>query len=57
MVVERTSTGIPGLDKLIEGGYPKGSVVLVSGGPGTGKTLLGLQFIYQGAKANEPGVY
>ncbi|MDI6806700.1 MAG: ATPase domain-containing protein, partial [Candidatus Aenigmarchaeota archaeon] len=55
--MKRIKSGINGLDKLIEGGFPEGSVILVSGAPGTGKTLFGLQFIYQGAKANEPGVY
>lgn len=56
--VERTPSGIPGLDELIEGGFPKNRTFLVSGGTGTGKTIFGLQFIYNGAlKYNEPGVY
>ena len=55
--MERLESGIPGLDALIEGGFPQGSSVLVSGGPGTGKTILGMQFIYEGAKNNEPGLY
>ncbi len=55
--MERIKTGIPGLDKLIEGGYPKNSVVMVSGGPGTGKTTFALQYIYNGAKTGEHGVY
>ena len=55
--MERVSSGIRGLDKMLEGGYPKGAVVLVSGGPGTGKTTFALQYIYYGAKHNEPGVY
>jgi len=57
MVVERVKSGVPGLDKMLEGGYPKNAVVLVSGGPGTGKTTFALQYIYYGAKHNEPGVY
>ncbi len=56
-MTKRIKSGISGLDKLMEGGYPKDSVILVSGGPGTGKTIFGLQFIYYGAKNNEPGVY
>ncbi|MBN2518320.1 MAG: AAA family ATPase [Candidatus Altiarchaeota archaeon] len=48
--VKRFKTGIPGLDDLIEGGFPEGSSILISGTPGTGKTTLGIQFIYNGAK-------
>ncbi|MEM7826772.1 MAG: ATPase domain-containing protein [Candidatus Aenigmatarchaeota archaeon] len=57
MTIERIKSGIHGLDKLIEGGYPKGSVILVSGGPGTGKTIFALQYIYNGAKEGEAGLY
>jgi len=43
---------------MIEGGFPRGRTVLVSGGCGTGKSILGLQFLYKGAKEfDEPGVY
>ncbi|MBU5678344.1 MAG: AAA family ATPase [Candidatus Aenigmarchaeota archaeon] len=55
--IERISTGIEGLDEIIEGGYPKNSVILVSGGPGTGKTLFCLQYLYNGAKNGEFGIY
>jgi KaiC/GvpD/RAD55 family RecA-like ATPase len=41
-------TGIPGLDELISGGFPKDRVVLVIGGPGAGKTVLASQFLYKG---------
>ena len=55
---ERTSIGLPNLDKLLEGGLPKGTINLVSGACGTGKTILALHFIYYGAKyLNEAGVY
>ncbi|MEM1584410.1 MAG: ATPase domain-containing protein [Nitrososphaerota archaeon] len=51
------STGIPGLDYLIKG-FPRGGLVVVSGAPGTGKTALASNFIYQGAvKYGEPGIY
>lgn len=50
MAIERVSSGISGLDKLVEGGYPRNSVVLISGGPGTGKTTFALQYIYSGAR-------
>ena len=56
--IERVPTGIKGLDELIEGGFEKGSSVLIVGSAGTGKTLFGLQFLYNGAiKYNEPGIF
>ncbi|MEM4347353.1 MAG: ATPase domain-containing protein [Candidatus Altiarchaeota archaeon] len=57
MKIERVKTGIPGLDELIEDGFPRGSTILVSGEPGTGKTIFGLQFLIEGAKNNERGLY
>ncbi|MDI6806488.1 MAG: ATPase domain-containing protein [Candidatus Aenigmarchaeota archaeon] len=55
--MERVKTGISGLDEALNGGIPKGNVILISGPSGTGKTLLGLSFLYHGAtKFNEPGV-
>ncbi|MFH1470500.1 MAG: ATPase domain-containing protein [Candidatus Micrarchaeota archaeon] len=45
----RVKTGVPGLDKMLRGGFPQGSVILVAGESGTGKTTLGLQFLYSGA--------
>lgn len=47
-VPERTLTGIPGLDELLNGGIPRGRVVLIVGGPGTGKTILCAQFLVNG---------
>ena len=56
--IERVRSGIPGLDELIEGGFPKNSIILVTGGPGTGKTILTSQFIIKGAeKYKEPGIF
>jgi len=55
---KRVKTGIPGFDELVEGGLPRGSSILLSGSPSTGKTIFGLQFLYNGAKKyNEPGLY
>lgn len=50
-------TGVPGLDEIFKGGILENSSILVTGAPGTGKTILALQFIYEGAKMNEPGLY
>lgn len=56
-VIERVKTGIPGLDELIEGGFPKGDTILIAGKAGTGKSILATQFIYKGVtEYNEPGV-
>ena len=57
MVVERVESGIPGLDKIIEGGFVKNSINLVAGTTGTGKTIFGCQYILEGLKKGETGVY
>ena len=58
MRIERVPSDVPGLDKIIGGGFPKQSVTLISGGPGSGKTTLALQILVNGAEQrNEPGVY
>ena len=54
---ERVTTGIAGLDSLIEGGFPKGRSILVTGEPGTGKTIFGLQFLMEGLRLGEKGIY
>ncbi|MFW9961143.1 MAG: ATPase domain-containing protein [Candidatus Thorarchaeota archaeon] len=55
--IERVKTGIPGLDELIEGGFPRGDTILIAGKAGTGKSILATQFIYKGVtEYNEPGV-
>src|SRR5246127_3086649 len=57
LMLEKVPTGIRGLDQVTHGGFPKGRTALVCGGPGTGKTLLGLEFLVRGAMLyNEPGV-
>ena len=50
MVLERLNTGIIGLDEKLEGGFFRGSVTLVTGKAGTGKTTVGASFLYFGAK-------
>lgn len=50
------SSGIAELDRLLCGGYPEASATLIMGGTGTGKTLLGLHFVVDGARKGEPCV-
>jgi len=50
---KRVGTGIEGLDGLLQGGYPQGSVSLVAGTPGTGKTIVCFQYINAGIKNGE----
>ncbi len=53
----KVKTAIPGLDELIEGGYVENDVIIVTGGPGAGKTTFGIQYLVGGAmNYNEPGV-
>jgi len=55
--MERVKTGIPGLDEMLWGGLLPQTANLVEGAPGTGKTTLGMQFIYHGIVAcDEPGL-
>jgi circadian clock protein KaiC len=50
-------TGIKGLDDILGGGIPRGNLILAQGAPGTGKTTLGLEFVYRGAsQLGEPGL-
>ncbi len=58
MLVGSVPTGIEGLDEMISGGFPQGRVILVLGGPGSGKTILASQFLYKGiSERNENAVY
>ncbi len=51
-------TGVKGFDEITEGGIPRNRITLLSGGTGTGKTLLGIDFLIGGAtKYDEPGVF
>ena len=53
VAIKRIPTGVQGLDKKIEGGFEAGSVVSVLGGPGSGKSLLGMSFLHEGLKNGE----
>ena len=46
--VEKAKSGVPGFDDMLRGGIPRGSLVVLSGSPGSGKTIFCLQFIYTG---------
>ena len=50
-------TGIEELDRLLGGGFPKGAVILLAGSSGSGKTILSFQWIFEGVKYGEKGVY
>lgn len=54
---ERVASGVDMLDAAVEGGLPSRRVTLVSGGPGTGKTTLALQFLAEGARRHEAGIF
>ncbi|MBU0757879.1 MAG: hypothetical protein KKF44_07435 [Nanoarchaeota archaeon] len=56
-IIEKTKTGIRGFDKHTHGGFIKNSVNLVSGGPGTGKSIFALEYLFYGAVNNEPGLF
>jgi circadian clock protein KaiC len=53
----RLTTGIGGLDNILEGGLPSGHLYLIEGDPGTGKTTLALQFLLSGASEGESVLY
>ncbi|HUP24074.1 MAG TPA: circadian clock protein KaiC [Thermoanaerobaculia bacterium] len=57
-VPPKVPTGITGLDEITGGGLPRGRTTLLVGGPGSGKTVLGLQFLAHGARScKEPGIF
>ena len=54
---DTVKTGIVGLDDILNGGIPRGNVILLEGSIGTGKTTIGVEFVYRGAREfDEPGV-
>ncbi len=56
--LEKAPTGIRGFDEITQGGLPKGRTALVTGGPGTGKTMFAMEFLVKGAtEFGEPGVF
>jgi len=52
----KVPTGVAGLDEVLRGGVPRGAMTLLVGGPGTGKTMMGMEFLVRGAMREEPGI-
>ncbi|MBF0452954.1 MAG: circadian clock protein KaiC [Candidatus Magnetomorum sp.] len=50
-------TRIAGLDDILQGGIPEHRTTIISGGPGCGKSIFGIEFLYMGAKEGHPGIY
>lgn len=55
--IKRIDTGIKGLNKMLKGGIPESSVVLITGGAGCGKTTIASQFLYYGLKEGSNSLY
>jgi circadian clock protein KaiC len=55
--LQHCPTGISGLDDITHGGLPRDRTTLLAGGPGCGKTLLGVEFLVRGVELGEPGVF
>ncbi|MEN2983710.1 MAG: KaiC domain-containing protein [Dictyoglomaceae bacterium] len=56
-MMKKVKTGIPGMDEILHGGIPERNIVLLSGGPGTGKTIFCQQFLWNGLLIGENGAY
>jgi len=55
--IERIPSGVPGLDVILRGGFPKGGIHILQGPPGTGKTTLGNQICYHHAASGGRALY
>ncbi len=55
--LRKVATGVAGLDIILDGGLPMGRTTVVCGGPGAGKTVLTMEFLFRGAEAGSPGVF
>ena len=56
-MIERLSTGVPGIDRMLAGGIPRGFFVAVVGEPGTGKTIFSLHFAWEGIREGDRVIY
>ena len=52
----KIKTHIPGFDELIGGGFPQNATILLNGGPGTGKTIFSLQYLYNSVNKDKRNV-
>jgi circadian clock protein KaiC len=57
ITLEKSPSGINGLDEITEGGLPKGRPTLICGSAGCGKTMFAMQFLVNGAETGEPGIF
>ncbi|MDD5111189.1 MAG: ATPase domain-containing protein [Candidatus Altiarchaeota archaeon] len=55
--IKKVRTGVEGLDKMLNGGLIENRSYIIVGGPGTGKTILSMQFLMEGAKSGEEGLF
>jgi circadian clock protein KaiC len=55
--LEKAASHIAGFDEILFGGLPEGRTTLIEGGPGTGKSILGLEFLYRGALVGQAGIF
>jgi circadian clock protein KaiC len=55
--IRKIATRIEGFDQILKGGLPESRTTLLIGGPGTGKSLFGLEFLYRGALAGDAGIF
>ena len=53
----KVASNIAGFDEILYGGLPEGRTTLIEGGPGSGKSVLGLEFLYRGALVGQPGIF
>ena len=56
-VLSKSASGVPGLDDILSGGFTRGSLFLIAGSPGTGKTTLALRFLLEGAEVGGRNLY
>src|SRR3569623_3246215 len=54
---QKAASGIEGLDDILAGGYTRGRIHVLEGNPGTGKTTVAMQFLMEGAREGERGLY
>jgi circadian clock protein KaiC len=55
--INKVPTYINGLDNILEGGFPKGRTTIVNGGPGCGKSIFSLEWLYRNAIKGQPGIF